>query len=265
MVKTFSFAEDLNHEPTSTLVIFDRRLETVSPAFRRWVRQFPYRYAVSSGEKLKQLRQFPVHFENIAEIAAPLTPRSMTVVAVGGGSVGDFAGFFASVYKRGVSLVHIPSTWLAAIDSSHGGKTALNNGRTKNQLGTFYPASQVLLERELLESQPSQRIQDGMGELGKIAIIDGGTWVRQLEASRLRGADLLWKFLKPAIQAKMKIVSRDPREQTGTRQILNLGHTVGHVFEAHYGWSHGHAVAQGLFFALDFALQRGDLSPREGL
>lgn len=267
MVKTFSFAHSLKNssefEPTQTLVIYDRRLEKVSPEFRRWIRHFPHRYAVASGEKLKELREFPLHFEKLADLSTRLTPRTMTVVAIGGGSVGDFAGFFASIYKRGVRLVHIPSTWLAAIDSSHGGKTALNNRRVKNQLGTFYPAQRVLLERSLLEAQPAERIADGMGELGKIAIIDGGPWVQQLEQTRLRGSDLLWKFLKPAIESKLKVVTRDPHEQTGVRQVLNLGHTVGHVFEAHYGWTHGHAVAQGLFFAIEFALERGSLKPKE--
>src|SRR5690606_32869940 len=118
-----------------SLVIYDQILARVSPQFRTWVNQFPFRYAVKSGETLKDLEAFAQHARKLSKIAEPLAPRQMTVVAVGGGSVGDFAGFFASIYKRGVSLIHVPSTWLAAVDSSHGGKTALNSFGAKNQFG----------------------------------------------------------------------------------------------------------------------------------
>ena len=92
---------------------------------------FPQRYGVCAGEDLKDLAAFPKHVEHLLEIAAPLPQSRLSVVALGGGSVGDFAGFFASVFKRGVPLQQIPSTWLAAIDSAHGGKNALNVGRAK--------------------------------------------------------------------------------------------------------------------------------------
>ena len=254
---------DASLDPSRTLVIFDERLARVSPKFKAWLRRFPFQYGVKSGERLKELESFPDHVARLSKIAEPLSPKTMTVAAVGGGSVGDFAGFFASVYKRGVDLVHMPSTWLAAIDSSHGGKTALNNGRVKNQIGTFYPATRVFLVRSLLLSQPEERVLDAMGELGKIAVIDGGSWVAQLERSDAVGEELLWNFLKPAIQAKLKIVAKDPQEKSGVRQILNLGHTVGHVFEAHYGWSHGRAVAQGLFFAIEMSLSEQKIRPAE--
>ena len=250
-------------EPSRSLVIFDRRLLRVSSEFRKWIGRFPNRYAVDSGENLKSLDDFPAHVRKIEKLAATLAPRTMTVVAVGGGSVGDFAGFFASVYKRGVRLVHVPSTWLAAIDSSHGGKTALNSAGAKNQIGSFYPAECVVLVRSLLFAQPDARARDALAELAKIAIIDGGSWVREMERSNLAGADLIWRFLRPAIAAKMKIVARDPRETSGARQVLNLGHTVGHALEAAHRWTHGHAVAQGLFFAIEFARKRGELGEPE--
>lgn len=252
-------------KPQDSLLIYDRKLERLQPEFKNWARRFPHRYGVDSGETLKDLRRFADHAEKLARLARPLSARSMTVIAVGGGSVGDFAGFFAGVYKRGVSLVHVPSTWLAAIDSSHGGKTALNIDGVKNQIGSFYPARKVVIVRSLLSRQSEARIQDAMGELGKIALIDGGSWVKALERSSLRGEALLWKFLKPAINAKLRVVARDPREETGLRQILNFGHTIGHVLESAHGWSHGFAVAQGLYFALDYSLARAVLSPREHL
>jgi len=246
--------------PAETLLIFDRKLLSLKSDFKIWLSRFPFRYGVESGENLKSLETFPVHARNLARIGAALAPRKMQVVSVGGGSVGDFAGFYASIFKRGVGLVHIPSTWLAAIDSSHGGKTALNFQKAKNQFGTFYPAGKVILVRSLLAAQPAERIADAMGEFGKIAIIDGGPWVRKVELSALKGDELLWKFLKPAIESKIKIVRQDPQELSGHRQLLNLGHTMGHVIEAAYGYSHGRAVAQGLFFALELSRESGALS-----
>ncbi len=262
LVFSSSFA-DSKLESQNTLVIYDRILEKVSKEFRGWVRNFPARYGVVSGEDLKDIEAFPAHLTKLANLSADFPARKMTVLAIGGGSVGDFAGFFASIYKRGVRLIHVPSTWLAAIDSSHGGKTALNFAGAKNQIGTFYPASQVVLIRSLLASQPRARIEDAMGELGKIALIDGGAWTKKLESSKLRGEDLLWAFLKPAILSKLKVVEKDPREISGIRQILNLGHTVGHVIEADLGLSHGAAVGQGLYFALDYSEERGYLKSRD--
>lgn len=256
-------AKALGCSPEKSILIFDRKLLRVSPEFRSWMRQFPIRYGVSSGESLKDLAAFSRHADRLTKLAGPIAPREMTVVAVGGGSIGDFAGFFASVFKRGVRLVHVPSTWLAALDSSHGGKTALNIHGTKNQFGTFYPAARVLLVRSLLARQPEARIRDAMGELGKIALVDGGAWTRVLGRSRLRGERLIWEFLRPAILSKMRVVRSDPRETKGHRQILNLGHTAGHVFEAEFGWSHGESVAQGVFFALEFARSKGLLSASE--
>lgn len=236
-----------------SLVIYDRRLERAVPGFKKLISKFQYRYPVVSGEALKELRVFPSHAEKLLEMTRAVSPRDLTIVAIGGGSVGDFAGFFASVFKRGVALAHVPSTWLAAIDSSHGGKTALNAGDHKNQIGTFHPAHVTVLVRSLLMGQPDERVRDAFGELAKIAMIDGRPWVRELESSKLEGGALLWKFLAPAIQAKLRVVSRDPRETSGMRQILNLGHTIGHVLESELGWSHGFAVAQGLFFAIEFS------------
>ena len=252
-------------DPESSVLIYDRKLEEISPEFRAFLKKFPRHYGVRSGESLKDAHKFLGHCGKLIALAGGLSPRSMTVVAVGGGSVGDFAGVFASLYKRGVRLVHVPTTWLAAIDSAHGGKTALNWRGVKNQLGTFHPAESVVLIRSLLETQPASRALDAMGELAKIALLDGGSWVKKLERSRATGGALLWEFLKPAIEAKLKIVARDPREILGHRQLLNFGHTYGHVMEAAYGWSHGRAVSQGLFHAIELGVSLGEMSPDQGL
>jgi len=246
-------------------LIFDRRLLRSVPGFRRWVGEFSASDGVTAGEPLKDLRAFPRHCERILRRTAGLSARRLTVVAVGGGSVGDFGGFVASVLKRGVRLVHVPTTWLAAIDSAHGGKTALNVSGGKNQIGTFYPADEIYIVSRVLEAQPAAREAEACGELAKIALLDGGTWVRRLEKERPARdrAHLLLKYLPDAIGAKRAVVRRDPLEKTGARQILNLGHTLGHVLEAALGLSHGEAVAQGTFFALAWSRELGFLSARD--
>jgi 3-dehydroquinate synthase len=253
-----------NRFGSETLLIFDRKLPRYVPGFSNWAKGFAANYAVTAGEKLKDVDCFPQHAKNILKRTKDLSARDLTIVVAGGGSVGDFGGFIASVLKRGVRLVHIPTTWLSALDSSHGGKTALNAGDSKNQFGTFYPASDVYLIKSVLQSQPEIRARDAAAELVKIALIENGAWVKRLEAGKVADVnDLMWKHLKPAIEAKLKIVKRDPFEKHGLRQVLNFGHTFGHVLEAELKLSHGQAVAQGLFFALAWSFRRGDLSIQE--
>src|SRR6185295_5151716 len=113
--------------------------------FRNWLKKFPCRYGVKSGESLKDLEKFPGHCKAILQMTEKIETRPLQLIAVGGGSVGDFAGFVASTLKRGVPLIHVPSTWLAAIDSTHGGKTALNVAGIKNQIGTFKQAEKIIV------------------------------------------------------------------------------------------------------------------------
>src|SRR5438445_1275287 len=147
------------------LLIYDDVLPKKSAEFKKWMKQIPLRYAVQAGEGLKSIDLFPEHISKITALCEKASVRKLTIVVVGGGSVGDFGGFVASILKRGVRLVHLPSTWLAAIDSAHGGKTALNVGGAKNQIGTFYPATEVVLVKSLLLSQPPARTFEGFAEL----------------------------------------------------------------------------------------------------
>lgn len=243
-----------------TLLIYDRKLEAKNE-FKKWIYRFPKKMAVSAGEKLKDLNAFPQHMSRILKLSADISPQKLTVIALGGGSVGDFSGFVASVLKRGVRLVHIPSTWLAAIDSAHGGKTALNLPPYKNQIGSFYAAEKVLLVEEVLKAQPKKLAQDALAELVKIALIDSADFWRVLTSSKNKSPeDLMLKNLKRAVLAKWKVVLRDPYEKKGVRHVLNLGHTFGHFIEGHYQLSHGRSVGLGLFFALDWSLRKKILS-----
>ncbi len=269
MKKRFSKLEFMDHLPAPEILgeelvlIYDQHLNRVSPEFARWSRKFSHRYGVRSGERLKDVAEFPKHLEKLTKLTENLNTRKMKFIVAGGGSVGDFGGFIASIFKRGVPLVHVPTTWLAAIDSSHGGKTALNVSGVKNQIGTFYPAERVLMVRSLLLAQPQERATEAFGELAKIALIDGGSWVQRLATFRGAREEILWRFLKPAIAAKLKIVALDPNEKSGARQILNLGHTVGHVLESALDLPHGTAITEGLLFAVKWSFKRGLLVNQE--
>nr|BFD64371.1 hypothetical protein BdHM001_30520 [Bdellovibrio sp. HM001] len=259
-IKDLPRLSDLGDE---LLLIHDEILPKKSAAFRKWMKQFPLRYPVKAGESLKSVDQFPEHIARIVQLCEGASARRLTLVVAGGGSVGDFGGFVASILKRGVGLVHLPSTWLSAIDSAHGGKTALNVGSAKNQIGTFYPAQKIILSRALLMSQPEARAFEGFGELLKIALISGGSLWKDLSQEYEVHADTLWKYLARAIEAKYKEVAKDPEERSGHRHVLNLGHTVGHVLESFNELPHGIAINYGLDFALRFSLHKKIITPKD--
>lgn len=237
--------KELPQGRASDLLVCDRFFEEL-PAFQDFFCSFQAKIFVSSGEALKTLEYLNKFCFQVQQ-HWPQGSRQSLVFALGGGSVGDFAGFFASTYKRGTGLVHIPSTWLAAIDSSHGGKNGLNVGEIKNLLGTFYPAQRIILNRELLESNPRELEEDAESELFKVALLGGGNLWQKILESKLRP---LWLCLPQAIDQKMKILRQDPFETQGHRVQLNLGHTWAHVFELKFGWTHGKSVRYGLWLDL---------------
>ena len=260
-------------DPQQSILLVDSRVARL-PAVRTWLQAFPFRRVLRTGEDLKSIESFQREVEFWQQRWGQQIHRQFCVIAIGGGSLGDFAGFIASVYWRGLRLVHVPSTWLAALDSAHGGKTALNVSGAKNQIGTFYPAEQVILVREILDSQPAARAEEARGELIKMALVDGRSWSRAVR-SALKNCRtengfwqrLIWRSLPQVVDAKLRIVRRDPRELNGQRQILNLGHTWGHVLEAELGWPHGRCVELGLhfideFFTSDFCAESDRLRQR---
>lgn len=231
-------------------LLYDKRLERKHGA---WIRKFPDRMALASGERLKSLDSFASVVEKVIRRG---DGRKLCFVAFGGGSIGDFAGFLASVYQRGSELVHFPSTWLAAIDSAHGGKTALNVAGYKNQIGTFWPASSVWVTREVLLGQPEERLQEVLGEVIKTSLLRGDRLWSETDARGYSG-ERVWHYLPQAIRFKQKTVEKDPYETGGHRRILNLGHTLGHVIEAKLGLPHGEAIRFGLCFTILWSARRG--------
>ena len=253
-------AETLDFTPDVLLVIVDRKLEKME-SVKKWLNTgSKIVYSVTAGEKLKDLDSYFGHVKKIMKLMGPVSPQRIVVVGLGGGTVGDFAGFFASTFKRGVALVHIPSTLLAAIDSAHGGKTALNVGGIKNQVGTFYNALAIFICKDLFASIPQTQIHSAAGELAKMALLQGGDFFDDVKETYFTGLDVLWKFLPQAIQSKYKVVESDPEERSGERQVLNLGHTFGHCLESYYGIPHGTAVGLGLVFSTYWSHHHGYLS-----
>ncbi|MBX3040594.1 MAG: hypothetical protein KF789_07810 [Bdellovibrionaceae bacterium] len=260
IIRTSRAPWDSNWKADS-LLIYDRYLLKV-PGFRGWLKRFPASYGVKAGEELKDISAFPGHLSRISRLTSEMASRRMTILVAGGGSVGDFGGFVASIYKRGVRLVHLPTTWLAAIDSSHGGKTALNVEGAKNQIGTFYPASEVYLVKPFLMAQPPERAVEATGEALKMMILKGSAFFPPRIFTK-DPSEALWTALPKLIQGKMSIVEKDPTETSGFRHLLNLGHTMGHVFEAELKMPHGLSVTYGLIFALIYSRSRRDCSEKD--
>jgi 3-dehydroquinate synthase len=236
------------------VLIFDRRL-LLEPFFKQWSNQFSAAIPVTAGEKLKTLPEFEKLARQVLGKMSGQGRSDLGLVVVGGGTVGDVGGFLASVLKRGVKLYSIPSTWLAAVDSAHGGKTALNVDTLKNQLGSFYPAKEVFICWRLLQAQPKALLAAANGEFLKMTLIAGDVKLARRP---------LKKLLPLLIRRKIQVVRKDPFEEKGLRHVLNLGHTLGHALELHGKMPHGFAVLLGLEFAVKFSLQLGLLSPVSG-
>lgn len=213
--------------------------------------------SLPAGEKSKS---FPTLERIMTDMLRKECDRAVAVLAFGGGVVGDIAGFAASVYKRGVPYIQIPTTLLAQVDSSVGGKTGINHALGKNLVGTFYQPKMVWSDLALLESLPPREIRCGLGEIIKYGIIKDADLFAVVEAhlERILELDpgLLQEIVKRCCEIKASVVAADERE-SGLRMILNFGHTVGHAIEAALGYksiSHGEAVLAGMLAESKMAL-----------
>ena len=190
--------------------------------------------------------------------------RGDAVIALGGGVIGDLAGFAASIVRRGLPLVQMPTTLLAQVDSSVGGKTAINSPHGKNLLGSFHQPRLVLADTDVLSTLPSRQFRAGYVEAAKFGLLGEAryfTWLEQNGPALFAGdASALTHAIATAVGGKAAIVARDERE-TGERMLLNLGHTFGHALEAGCRFSerllHGEAVALGMAMAFEFSARKG--------
>ena len=192
--------------------------------------------------------------------------RTTTVIALGGGVVGDVAGFAAATYLRGVAYIQVPTTLLAQVDSSVGGKTAINHPLGKNMIGAFYQPRLVLSDLSTLSTLPDRELSAGLAEVVKYgAIMDADffAWLEQnMDRLVAREPDALGYAVEKSCQCKAETVAADERE-VGRRALLNFGHTFGHAIEAGLGfgtWLHGEAVSAGMLLAASLSARQGDIS-----
>jgi 3-dehydroquinate synthase len=195
--------------------------------------------------------------------------RDGVIVALGGGVVGDLAGFAAAVYQRGVAFVQVPTTLLAQVDSSVGGKTAINHARGKNLVGAFHQPSAVITDVATLDTLPERELRAGLAEVIKHGVALDGAFFQWLEENvqdlLARNRTALTYAVRRSCQLKAAIVEQDERE-SGVRALLNLGHTFGHAIETATGfgpWLHGEAVAAGMVMAAQLSARKGLLAARD--
>jgi 3-dehydroquinate synthase len=224
------------------------------------------RVIVPAGEGAKSFRVFEQACEQV--IAAHIE-RDDLVLALGGGVIGDLAGFVASVVRRGLDYVQVPTTLLAQVDSSVGGKTAINSAHGKNLIGAFHQPVLVVADTATLDTLPPREFRAGYAEVVKYGLLGDGAFFSWLETNWrevFKGGPAREHAIAICCRAKAAIVARDERE-TGDRQLLNLGHTFGHALEAATGFSgrllHGEAVAAGMALAFEFSARRGLLPAAE--
>jgi 3-dehydroquinate synthase len=212
--------------------------------------------------------EYTKSFEVLADLSDQLLAleldRGDLILAFGGGVVGDLAGFAAAIYKRGIDFVQIPTTLLAQVDSSVGGKTAIDTPRGKNLIGAFHQPRLVLADLDLLTSLPARQMRAGYAEVLKYGLLGDFTFFEWLEAHAsdvlAREPTALGEAVARSVQMKADIVAEDERE-IGRRALLNLGHTFGHALEAEMGFGdellHGEAVAAGSAIAYRFSVAQG--------
>ena len=218
------------------------------------------------GEQYKTLDTLAAIFD---QVMAENHNRSTSFIAVGGGVVGDMAGFAAACYQRGVNFIQVPTTLLAQVDSSVGGKTAVNHPLGKNMIGAFYQPAAVFIDLNTLQSLPEREVAAGLAEVikyGLICDLPFYQWLCQHMPNLLaREEAALAEAIERSCATKARVVAADEREG-GLRAILNLGHTFGHAIETAQGygnWLHGEAVATGMLLAMDLSARRGWVDPAE--
>jgi 3-dehydroquinate synthase len=219
-------------------------------------------FAIEDGERFKNQETLGSIYDYLI---GHRIDRSTTIVALGGGVVGDVAGFAAATYQRGVPLVQVPTTLLSQVDSSVGGKTAINHPLGKNMIGAFYQPKLVIIATETLSTLPEREFIAGLAEVIKYGLImdrDFFSWLElNCEALLAREPESIAYAIRKSCSCKAEIVAKDETE-AGIRALLNYGHTFGHAIEAGLGfgaWLHGEAVAAGMVLATRFSSFNGDI------
>ncbi|MCI0913196.1 3-dehydroquinate synthase [Pseudomonas sp. NPDC089743] len=245
--------------------------ETVAPLYLERLSKTLGAYAVlpvilPDGEAHKNWETLQLIFDGLLRARHD---RRTTVVALGGGVIGDMAGFAAACYQRGVDFIQVPTTLLSQVDSSVGGKTGINHPLGKNMVGAFYQPNAVLIDTATLKTLPERELSAGLAEVIKYGLICDKPFLGWLEdnikALRALEPAALTEAIQRSCAAKAAVVGADERE-SGVRATLNLGHTFGHAIETHMGygvWLHGEAVAAGTVMALEMSMRLGWIDQSE--
>ena len=223
----------------------------------------PTLITVPAGEKSKTLRQVATICE---QMTASGLDRQSFVVGLGGGVIGDLSGFVAAIYHRGIPHVQIPTTLLAMVDSSIGGKTGVNTRDGKNLLGAVHQPSLVIDDVEILKTLPPREFNQGFAEIIKHAIIADAKLFVKLQSWDTRASPKLQELVRRNIKIKSKIIASDEYDRTGKRAVLNFGHTVGHAIERAGNYRkllHGEALSLGIVAACAISLKRAGLSSKQ--
>ena len=221
---------------------------------------------LNQGEKSKSFASF----QKIMNMLFNMNfDRSDSLIALGGGVVGDITGFCAATYLRGINYIQVPTTLLAQVDSSVGGKTAINVPQGKNLIGSFYNPKFVLISTDFLKTLPQEQYESGLGEVIKYAFIGNKKLKKIIEDNSKkiieRNEKILKTIIEESIKTKSKIVTKDEKEN-GIRAILNFGHTFGHAIEAHHGYkkiTHGAAITMGMVIAAKVSLFEGHIKDQQ--
>lgn len=261
----------MNDSEALSRYLFKKRIlivtnETVAPLYLNQIQEV----MVSFGEVESVILPDGEQFKDLTHLDAIFTAllqrnygRDSVLVALGGGVIGDMTGFAAACYQRGIDFIQIPTTLLSQVDSSVGGKTAVNHPLGKNMIGAFYQPQLVLIDTQCLRTLPAREFAAGMAEVIKYGIMWDGEFFQWLENNvqalkRLETEALVYAISR-CCEIKADVVSQDETEQ-GVRALLNLGHTFGHAIEAEMGygnWLHGEAVAAGTVLAAQTARSLG--------
>ena len=247
--------------------------EIVAPIYLERVqlqfgRQFGSAIVLPDGEATKNLDTIGQIYDHLLQ---GKYDRKTTLVALGGGVVGDITGFAAATFQRGVNFLQIPTTLLAQVDSSVGGKTGVNHALGKNMIGSFYQPKCVVADTAVLRSLPQREVRAGLAEVLKYGLINNPEFFEWLAHNSTELLELdnacISEAIKICCEAKANIVAQDEKE-SGIRALLNLGHTFGHAIETASGygvWLHGETVAMGMVMAADLSKRLGWLSSAEAV
>jgi len=239
--------------------------ETIAPLYLKQIEGalsgYQHRAVIlPDGEEFKSLDVLNQIFDKLLEARFS---RQVTLIALGGGVIGDMTGFAASCYQRGVPFIQVPTTLLSQVDSSVGGKTAVNHALGKNMIGAFYQPQCVLADTNTLNTLEDRQLASGLAEVIKYGLINDAEFFEWLEenisALKNREPEALAYAIERSCQDKADLVAKDETE-LGVRALLNLGHTFGHAIETGMGygnWLHGEAIATGMLMAADLSARQG--------